>query len=256
VLPMTVARKTAVRLTAALVGILLVSACSDPTVNTPVPNASSDAPTELFPVLSVADGDTMTVDIAGARERIRLIGIDAPEVSGAPECFGNEAALYAKNSLSGTSVGLVPDPTQDDRDRYGRLLRYVILPDGTDFDAQLIALGYAHEYTYDKPYQRQSAYRAAQSAATSAKRGLWSPETCNGATPSAISSAAPSTPAEPGPAAAGCDIKGNINSKGEKIYHQPGDSSYPETVITESKGERYFCSVAEAVAAGWRPAKN
>ena len=57
-------------------------------------------------------------------------------------------------------------------------------------------------------------------------------------------------------AAPGCDIKGNINSKGEKIYHQPGDSSYADTVITESKGERYFCSVADAVAAGWRPAKN
>ena len=254
-LPMTVTRGTAVRLTAALVGLLLVSACSDPTADTPVPTASSETP-ELFTVLSVADGDTITVDVAGARERVRLIGIDAPEVSGAPECFGSEAAQYAKNSLSGTSVGLVLDPTQDDRDRYGRLLRYVILPDGTDFDAQLITLGYAHEYTYDKPYQRQSAYRAAQSAATSADRGLWSPETCSGATRSAISSGTPSTPAEPGSAAAGCDIKGNINSKGEKIFHQPGDSSYPDTVITESKGERYFCSVADAVAAGWRAAEN
>jgi micrococcal nuclease len=69
-------------------------------------------------------------------------------------------------------------------------------------------------------------------------------------------SAATTTPASPGIPAGACAIKGNISSKGEKIYHQPGDSSYSETVITESKGERYFCSVADAVAAGWRPPKN
>ena len=50
----------------------------------------------------------------------------------------------------------------------------------------------------------------------------------------------------------GCKIKGNINSKGVKIYHAPGMSSYGATRINESKGERWFCSEAEAKAAGWR----
>ena len=47
-------------------------------------------------------------------------------------------------------------------------------------------------------------------------------------------------------------IKGNINSRGEKIYHVPGGKYYEQTVIEPEKGERWFCSEAEASAAGWR----
>ena len=50
----------------------------------------------------------------------------------------------------------------------------------------------------------------------------------------------------------GCNIKGNINSTGDKIYHSPGMSSYSNTKINESKGERWFCSEEEAEEAGWR----
>jgi len=53
-----------------------------------------------------------------------------------------------------------------------------------------------------------------------------------------------------------CDIKGNINTNGEKIYHTPDCSSYKETVINEAKGEKWFCSEKEAIAAGWRKALN
>jgi hypothetical protein len=60
-----------------------------------------------------------------------------------------------------------------------------------------------------------------------------------------------------GSGGAGCTIKGNINSKGEKIYHVDGKSpSYDDTVINESAGERWFCSESEALAAGWRAPKN
>ena len=52
-----------------------------------------------------------------------------------------------------------------------------------------------------------------------------------------------------------CNIKGNISFKGgERIYHVPGQEYYTETVITYTKGERYFCSEADARAAGWRKA--
>jgi hypothetical protein len=51
-------------------------------------------------------------------------------------------------------------------------------------------------------------------------------------------------------------IKGNINGEGERIYHVPGDDSYDETVVTASEGERWFCSEADAIAAGWRAAKK
>lgn len=52
-----------------------------------------------------------------------------------------------------------------------------------------------------------------------------------------------------------CVIKGNISRTGERIYHVPGQRDYDKTIITESKGERWFCTEAEAVAAGWRKSK-
>ena len=55
---------------------------------------------------------------------------------------------------------------------------------------------------------------------------------------------------------AGCSIKGNINKKGRRIYHLPGQENYADIVITAEKGERYFCSEEEAVNAGWRKAKR
>ncbi|WP_292571355.1 hypothetical protein [Mesorhizobium sp.] len=68
------------------------------------------------------------------------------------------------------------------------------------------------------------------------------------------------TPAAPAFAlgsSSGCSIKGNISvSTGERIYHVPGQEHYDETVITVSKGERWFCSELEAISAGWRKAKR
>jgi hypothetical protein len=49
-----------------------------------------------------------------------------------------------------------------------------------------------------------------------------------------------------------CAIKGNINSKGERIFHVPGDPNYADTRIQEDEGERWFCTESEARAAGWR----
>lgn len=60
--------------------------------------------------------------------------------------------------------------------------------------------------------------------------------------------------ASPAPSAHtdGCAIKGNIGSKGDRIYHVPGGRFYDRTQIDEAKGERWFCNEAEAIAAGWR----
>lgn len=58
-------------------------------------------------------------------------------------------------------------------------------------------------------------------------------------------------------AASACDIKGNVSlNTGERIYHMPGQEHYSETIITRSKGERWFCSEDEARAAGWRKARR
>jgi hypothetical protein len=53
-----------------------------------------------------------------------------------------------------------------------------------------------------------------------------------------------------------CNIKGNINSSGDRIYHVPGGSYYDKTQISTSNGERYFCSEQEAIDSGWRKSKR
>jgi hypothetical protein len=62
--------------------------------------------------------------------------------------------------------------------------------------------------------------------------------------------------AAPASHAPGCDIKGNINSKGERIYHMPGGEYYAATQIDVGSDERWFCDEAEAMAAGWRKARG
>lgn len=76
-------------------------------------------------------------------------------------------------------VRLEADPTQDAIDRYGRLLRYVVLDD-VRVNVQLVKDGAAYEYTYRDPYQYQDAFISAQEQAAREGRGLWSVETCNG----------------------------------------------------------------------------
>jgi micrococcal nuclease len=143
----------------------------------------NDAPAQQTQavIVAVIDGDTVDVNLAGAVVRLRLIGIDTPETVDprAPiECFGLEAS--AKKLLTGQTVTLEADATQGDQDRYGRLLRYVWLPDGRHFNLDMISQGYAFEYTYAQPYRYQIAFQQAEAEARVQQRGLWSPDTCNG----------------------------------------------------------------------------
>ena len=136
-----------------------------------------------YPVVDVVDGDTLKVN-APERITIRVIGIDTPETVDPRQpvqCFGSEASARAHELLDGTDVYLESDPTQGDLDRYGRTLAYVWLPDGRSLGETLIAEGYAHEYTYDTPYEYQADYNAAEAAARDAERGLWAPDACPGA---------------------------------------------------------------------------
>ncbi len=148
--------------------------------------APKEAPKPGFNwVTHVVDGDTIDVDLNGKSERIRLIGIDTPETVDPRkpvQCFGREASNKTKGMLSGKQVRLEADPTQDDRDKYGRLLRYVFLEDGTNYNEWLVAQGYAHEYTYNIPYKYQAEFKDAEHKARDSDKGLWSPNTCNGIT--------------------------------------------------------------------------
>jgi len=200
-------------------------------------------------VTRIVDGDTVEVQIEGQTFKLRYIGIDTPETvaPGQPiECFGKEASARNSELVLGKTVGLEKDVSETDR--YGRLVRYVWL-DGRMIDALLVEEGYATAYTYPPDVRYASMFVALQAQAREAGRGLWGPA-CQSPTPA--------------PPASGCDfsgssqplIKGNISSSGEKIYHVPGGASYDETVIDESKGERWFCTEADAVAAGWRKSQR
>lgn len=136
-----------------------------------------------YKVVSVVDGDTIKVSINGSTETIRIIGLNTPETVDPRkevECFGKEASNKAKELLSNKTVTLEVDPSQGERDKYGRLLRYVFMDNGTDFSKYMITNGYAYEYTYNTPYKYQSSYKSAQSQAQANKTGLWAPNTCNG----------------------------------------------------------------------------
>jgi micrococcal nuclease len=150
------------------------------TISQKVNIATSEA--KFYSVIRVIDGDTFVVDIDGKKETVRLIGINSPEVNDPRkpvECFGREASNKAKEILTGKKVRLEIDPTQGDRDKYGRLLRYVFLEDGTNFNQLMIEQGYAFEYTYHFPYRYQKEFKQAQKKAEAEGRGLWEKGRCD-----------------------------------------------------------------------------
>lgn len=123
-------------------------------------------------MVSVTDGDTIEVAAAGIPdETIRLIGIDTPEVYGGIECGGREASAEMERLATGM-VTVRTDPTQDRRDRYGRLLAYIDKA-GRDLGRVMVARGLAPAYVYDNEFSRYPAYRKAESKARAARRGSW-----------------------------------------------------------------------------------
>lgn len=192
-----------------------------------------------YQVVSVISGDTFLVSIGGQDTSVRVIGIEAPETG---ECWDGEASDAASELLIGGSVQLVADSTQADKDQSDHLLRYVLLADGTDFGLTMINGGDAYEYTSDAPYENQGKYRSAQAAATANRAGLWSAGGCNGQrtmpAPATVLESSVPVP-EVAPPVTGlstvettlgaCDIKGNINSDGVKIYRFRESTAAPSS---------------------------
>ena len=158
-------------------------------VTTPAPTGpapmTSSAPGVAARVTRVVDGDTLKALVAGRTETVRVIGLDTPESVklGTPiECFALRATAEAQRLLPvAAAIRLESDPTQAKRDQYGRLLAHVWLADGTLYAEQMILGGFGIHYIYGgvpSIYARRLA--AAQDAARTAQRGLWSPTTCAG----------------------------------------------------------------------------
>lgn len=139
---------------------------------------------ETYEVVKVVDGDTLSLNINGKTEVLRLIGMDTPETVDPRkpvQCFAQEASAKAKGMLTGKKVRVEADPSQGELDKYNRLLRYVFLEDGTSYNKLMIEEGYAHEYTYNTPYKYQSEFKEAETKAREGKRGFWG-DVCDGDT--------------------------------------------------------------------------
>lgn len=122
---------------------------------------------DLVLVERVIDGDTIV--IAGG-ERVRYVGIDAPELRPRPEPFAREALEANRRLAQGRYVRLVPGVTE--RDRFGRLLRYVIA-DGVLVEAELVREGLARAQAYQPGQPYAPCLERLEREARTARRGMW-----------------------------------------------------------------------------------
>jgi endonuclease YncB( thermonuclease family) len=209
---------------------------------------SIDARAEIIGPARIVDGDTLVV----RNVKIRLHGIDAPErkqfcQTSAGDYPCGQSATRALDKLIGSSVVRC---VEQDRDRYGRVVA-VCHAGPTNLNAALVRQGWALAYRrYSKDFV------GGEADAKNNKRGLWAgrfkapwdwrkerrqKKTSQPATVRASN---------------GCLIKGNINRRGDRIFHVPGGRSYKQTRINEAKGERWFCTEIEAESAGWRRSRQ
>jgi endonuclease YncB( thermonuclease family) len=189
---------------------------------------------------SVIDGDT--IEVHG--QRIRLYGVDAPEsaqlcqAEGKSWRCGQQASLALFGKIGGRSVSC----RRKDVDRYRRVVA-VCFAGSEDLNAWTVAEGWALAYRrYSTDYVGQ------EQAASAARKGIWR----GSFVPPWVWRTADRRPAPNDASSGQCRIKGNISSRGERIYHVPGGEFYDRTRIDTAKGERWFCTEAGARAAGWR----
>lgn len=216
-------------------------------------------------VVSVTDGDTIKVRINGQVESVRFLLVDTPETNHprlGEQPFGQEAKDFTKKMLEGKTVQLEKDVS--DRDKYGRLLYYLYV-DGKSVQEELLRNGLARvAYVYAPNTKYVDQYYEIQKEAQRKGIGIWSienyaqedgfhKEIVEGKQEQTSNSNSNKNSSTNN---ADCNIKGNISSSGEKIYHMPGQQFYDRTQIDLSKGEKYFCTPQEAQQAGFRPSQR
>lgn len=151
-----------------LLALLLAAAGCGPVV------AESPVSGVKVRVTWIVDGDTISVRLGSSREQIRLLGVDTPEANDVREAY-KQAAYDARDwliaKLKNKTVVLEPDPRGDDRDKHGRLLRYVYL-DGENVNLSLVREGWGWAYTRFK-FAKKAEFVAAQNEARAGRRGVW-----------------------------------------------------------------------------------
>ena len=192
--------------------------------------------------IHVIDGDTLRV----GGVKIRLHGIDAPELDQTCRTEHGQAwacGRWVKEIVTDRLEGKVARCEALGTDRYGRMIATCTV-DGRNINAVIVEDGLAFAYR-----KYSARYTGNERRARKRGAGLWamqvqSPEQFRRAQSKAERPAQKSEKS--------CNIKGNISSKGKRIYHVPGQKYYSRTRISSQKGERWFCSEAQARKAGWR----
>ncbi|MEO5927947.1 MAG: thermonuclease family protein [Patescibacteria group bacterium] len=150
----------------------------------PLARPTSTIPTNAT-VVRVVDGDTFVAMLDGERGefKVRMLGINTPETVDPRkpvQCFGKEASNRLKSLLpAGVRISLKEDPQADEQDKYQRLLRNVLLSDGTDVNASMVRDGYAEAYlSFPLNRDRKQELKKLQEIARASQSGLWSPASC------------------------------------------------------------------------------
>ena len=166
----------------------LVTTVQAPPLSAPARSAGATPSTtsQYYPLVRVVDGDTIVVKINSKNVKVRLIGLDTPELVDPRrpvQCFAKEASTEMHTLVDGQDVRLETDPSQDTYDKYHRLLAYVFRPldsnpEGLLVNKYMITEGFGHEYTYNLPYKYQKEFRAAEKNARAGGKGLWGPGVC------------------------------------------------------------------------------
>lgn len=131
-----------------------------------------------FPVVRVVDGDTLYLGVPDSGDevtKVRLIGIDAPEMGGGERermYYAEEATAFARRLAQGKRVTVYLDQRAGSRDRYGRLLAYIELPDDRFLNEELLSQGFAYaDLRFKHGYYQK--YRQLEAGARALKEGLW-----------------------------------------------------------------------------------
>lgn len=137
---------------------------------------------KIYTVTAVTDGDTIKVTRDGETKIIRMIGLDTPEKyplrTGSEECYGQEASDFATKVLSGQTVTIESDPTQDVVDKYGRTLAHVFLSGSGSYETFAIREWYGFHYVYKTPSKYDAQLILAETEAK--KNMVWVWKYCEG----------------------------------------------------------------------------
>ena len=210
---------------------------------TPIPAEPTAVPATYrdATVTNVMNGELVEVSLPGGAVRVRLIGIDAPEVVGPGEpfqCYSAEATSRAGELLAGQSVRLELDASQGERDAAGNLLAYVWLQDGSMYNARMIAEGFARERSGAAAYRWQGQFQAAELQARNQQLGLWHPGSCTGEVPTPTPVAPPPTPTTPAPTLAVTPLTLSPEQKAEPVAAIKQQSDVVDAVVDQGEGRR------------------